>query len=89
MIIRIKILMILAYGVIGICLINVSASLPDAIASECAKCSEKQKIGSEKVIKHLIEKKPDQWTALEKKYDPQGTYKAKYAEEAAKRGIKI
>lgn len=52
--------------------------LPDAIASECGGCSDKQKEGSKKVFKFLIEKKPEQWKALEAKYDPSGSYKTKY-----------
>lgn len=55
--------------------------LPDAIATECQKCSEKQKQGSKKIFKFLIEKKPAQWTELEKKYDPTGSYKQKYNKE--------
>ncbi|CAD1480437.1 unnamed protein product [Heterotrigona itama] len=31
-------------------------SLPDALENECEKCSEKQKTGSEKVIRFLINK---------------------------------
>ncbi|XP_075215739.1 ejaculatory bulb-specific protein 3-like [Lycorma delicatula] len=64
-------------------------SLPDALATKCSKCSDKQKVGTEKVIKFLIEKKPEKYAQLEKKYDPQGKYKAAYKEEASKRGIKI
>ncbi|KAF3426264.1 hypothetical protein E2986_13338 [Frieseomelitta varia] len=33
-------------------------SLPDALESDCEKCSEKQKTGSEKVIRFLINKAP-------------------------------
>jgi len=50
-------------------------SLPDALASDCSKCSEKQRIGSDKVIKYLIANKPAMWTELEKKYDPNGDYR--------------
>uniref|UniRef100_A0A8D8U1L7 Ejaculatory bulb-specific protein 3 n=1 Tax=Cacopsylla melanoneura TaxID=428564 RepID=A0A8D8U1L7_9HEMI len=57
--------------------------LPDAIATECKSCSEKQKTGSAKIFKYLIEKKPEHWANLEKKYDPNGTYKAKYQKELA------
>ncbi|KAI5739535.1 hypothetical protein M8J77_020399 [Diaphorina citri] len=52
--------------------------LPDAIATECGGCSDKQKEGAKKIFKFLIEKKPEEWKALESKYDPSGSYKAKY-----------
>ncbi|KAF7284413.1 ejaculatory bulb-specific protein 3-like [Rhynchophorus ferrugineus] len=52
--------------------------LPDALASECSKCSEKQKANTEKVITHLMNKRSKEWERLSKKYDPQGVYKQKY-----------
>ncbi|KAI5746101.1 hypothetical protein M8J76_017306 [Diaphorina citri] len=55
--------------------------LPDAIATECKSCSEKQKEGSKRIFKYLIDNKPEQWAELEKKFDPNGTYKAKYQKE--------
>lgn len=64
-------------------------SLPDALQSECGKCSEKQKQNSDKVIRYIIDNKPDDWKVLQAKYDPQGVYYAKYKGEAANRGIKI
>ncbi|CAH1395241.1 unnamed protein product [Nezara viridula] len=63
--------------------------LPDALATDCKKCSQKQQHGSEKVLRHLIEKRPTDYSALEKLYDPTGSYKRKYKAEAEKRGIKI
>ncbi|KAF4527286.1 hypothetical protein B566_EDAN016074 [Ephemera danica] len=39
--------------------------LPDALETECSKCSEKQKTGSEKVLHHLIKNKPDTFKELE------------------------
>lgn len=53
-------------------------SLPDAIQSECSKCSEKQKAGSEKVTHFLIDNKPDEWQKLADKYDKDDEYKKKY-----------
>lgn len=55
-----------------------SESLPDAIESECSKCSEKQRIGAEKVTHFLIDNKPDQWERLAKVYDKDGEYRRKY-----------
>nr|XP_022911078.1 ejaculatory bulb-specific protein 3-like [Onthophagus taurus] len=63
--------------------------LPDALATHCDKCSEKQKEGSKVILKHLINKESDIFDQLEKKYDPKGEYRQRYKEEAAKEGIKI
>lgn len=52
--------------------------MPDAIETDCSKCSDKQKEGSDFIIKFLIDNKPDYWELLEKKYDPSGSYKEKY-----------
>lgn len=63
--------------------------LPEAIENKCANCSEKQKEGSEKIIKFLYEKKNDLWKKLEEKYDPKGIYKQRYMEEAKKLNIDV
>nr|ATU82519.1 venom POBP 2 [Lethocerus distinctifemur] len=63
--------------------------LPDALKTECSKCNEKQKKGTEKVIKFLLDKKPADYETLEKIYDPEGIYKKKYEAEAKKHGIKL
>ncbi|XP_026816986.1 ejaculatory bulb-specific protein 3-like [Rhopalosiphum maidis] len=63
--------------------------LPEAVENKCADCSEKQRLGSEKIIKFLFEKKNDMWKELEAKYDPKGTYKQRYAEEAKKLNIDV
>nr|AKW47219.1 chemosensory protein 17 [Chrysoperla nipponensis] len=55
--------------------------LPEALETECAKCSEKQREGSHKVISHLINKKPQLWKELEEKYDPTGKFRVKYEKE--------
>ncbi|XP_055548418.1 ejaculatory bulb-specific protein 3-like [Wyeomyia smithii] len=63
--------------------------LPDALENNCAKCSEKQKETTTKVIKNLTENRPEQWKALKAKYDPDNKYSSKYSEEADKDGIKL
>lgn len=63
--------------------------LPDALQTDCAKCSEKQKSGTEKVINYLIDNRNDQWQNLQKKYDPENIYVNKYRDEANKKGIKL
>lgn len=55
--------------------------MPDAIETDCSKCSEKQKEGSEVIMRYLIDNKPDFWKSLEEKYDPTGSYKKKYLEK--------
>ncbi|XP_046999750.1 ejaculatory bulb-specific protein 3-like [Schistocerca americana] len=55
-------------------------AIPDALSNECAKCNEKQKSGTKKVLKHLINHKKDTWEQLKAKYDPEGTYSKKYEE---------
>ncbi|KAI4483535.1 hypothetical protein M0804_007795 [Polistes exclamans] len=67
----------------------VSESLPDALANGCSKCSEKQKAGSEKVIRYLINQRPKLWEKLSKKYDPTGEFQKKFKNEAEKHGIKL
>nr|SAJ59003.1 putative chemosensory protein [Triatoma brasiliensis] len=63
--------------------------LPDALKTQCAKCSEKQKKGAEKVVRFMLENKRADFDALEKIYDPSGTYRKKYAAEAKRRGINV
>nr|CAJ01490.1 hypothetical protein [Biphyllus lunatus] len=55
--------------------------LPDALHTDCSKCSDTQKNGSKKIIRHLIDNKKDWWKELEAKYDPEGTYRKKYEAE--------
>lgn len=59
-------------------------NLPDAIETHCMKCTEKQKYGSEKVIRFIIDKRPDDWKYLETRYDPEGKYKKQYLDEKQK-----
>lgn len=61
--------------------------LPEAIENKCADCSEKQKAASEKIMKFLYEKKNDMWKQLEEKYDPKGTYRQRYEEDAKRLNI--
>ncbi|KAL5285762.1 hypothetical protein ACFFRR_007444, partial [Megaselia abdita] len=52
--------------------------LPDALLTNCEKCSEKQKYGSAKVIHYLIDERKDYWAELERIYDPDGSYRSAY-----------
>lgn len=63
--------------------------LPDALKTNCSKCSEKQKTGTEHVIKFLIDNKKPQWEELQAKYDPEHIYISMFKEEANKHGINV
>jgi len=63
--------------------------LPEALANKCADCTEKQREGSEKIIKFIVENKKDMWKELQAKYDPQGKYKDLYKEEAKNLNIEV
>ncbi|XP_014226079.1 ejaculatory bulb-specific protein 3-like [Trichogramma pretiosum] len=63
--------------------------LPDALATNCEKCSEKQKAGAEKVIAFLAKNKPETWTEILAKYDKDNVYRTKYAEQAKKLGVPV
>jgi hypothetical protein len=67
----------------------VTGLLPEAVENKCADCSDKQRLGSEKIIKFLFEKKNDMWKELEAKYDPKGIYRQRYAEDAKKLNIDV
>nr|AEP95756.1 chemosensory protein 2 [Apolygus lucorum] len=53
-------------------------NIPEALQTDCAKCSEKQKAGVEKVLRHLINEKPEDYKVLEEQFDPEGVYRKKY-----------
>nr|AIX97073.1 chemosensory protein 5 [Dastarcus helophoroides] len=52
--------------------------IPDALLTECAKCSEVQKTKAEKVIKHIKKEHPQDWEDLLKVYDPEKKYVKSY-----------
>lgn len=66
---------------------SLAVRLPDAVKSNCEKCSEKQREGSKVILKHLIDKEPEIWKELEQKYDPDRTYRNRYKDKAAEDGI--
>nr|AMP19499.1 chemosensory protein 4 [Tomicus yunnanensis] len=55
--------------------------LPDAIATECSKCSKAQKKIAGKVFQSLLLNHPDDWELLTTKYDPDGNFRKKYLQE--------
>ncbi|EDW73785.1 uncharacterized protein Dwil_GK19506 [Drosophila willistoni] len=58
--------------------------LPDALESECSKCTEVQRRNSNKVINFLRSNKPGEWKLLLDKYDSKGIYRSKYESQAKK-----
>ena len=55
-----------------------SELIPDALLTECAKCSEIQKKQAGKVMSYIQLYHPDMWEQVLNKYDPEGTYRKKY-----------
>lgn len=49
-------------------------NLPDALKTECSKCSPRQREGTDKVINYLREHRVSQWDELQAKYDPEHIY---------------
>lgn len=56
----------------------IPAYLPDALATECAKCSEVQKKQAGKVFSHLLQNHRQYFDELLAKYDPDGNFRKKY-----------
>nr|AJP61955.1 chemosensory protein [Phenacoccus solenopsis] len=63
--------------------------LPEALVTNCQKCSEKQKQGAEKVISYLAKNKPEIWSKILAKYDKNNEYRTKYAETARRLGVPL
>ncbi|XP_065083775.1 ejaculatory bulb-specific protein 3-like [Ochlerotatus camptorhynchus] len=63
--------------------------LPDALETGCSKCTEKQRDTGNKVISWLIENRPEEWTSLKNKYDPEIKLTERYRELAAKAEISL
>nr|QKK82663.1 chemosensory protein [Histia rhodope] len=55
--------------------------IADALETDCSKCTEKQKDGTKRVIKHLADHEAEYWKQLRAKYDPENRYSKKYEEE--------
>lgn len=52
----------------------ISDKLPEALATRCAKCTDKQKQIGKQLAKEVKAKRPDLWNDLVAYYDPQGKY---------------
>lgn len=55
--------------------------VPDAIQTECAKCSTQQRKQAGKVLAHLLQYKPEYWKMLVQKFDPNNVHLKKYLAE--------
>ncbi|XP_046825049.1 ejaculatory bulb-specific protein 3-like [Vespa crabro] len=69
--------------------IELKKSLPDALETECSKCSPKQKEFAEEAMKFLSHNKKDIWEKLLAKYDPEKKYRSKFEDRAKEADIKI
>ncbi|XP_050306069.1 ejaculatory bulb-specific protein 3-like [Anthonomus grandis grandis] len=63
--------------------------LPEALETDCKKCSEAQKTGIGKVVKYLIRNRRPWWDELEAKYDPNQVYWDKYKADWEAEGITL
>ncbi|XP_055595092.1 ejaculatory bulb-specific protein 3-like [Uranotaenia lowii] len=63
--------------------------LPEALETNCAKCSEKQHDDGIRTIKYMTEHWPMEWQQLKTKYDPENIYVERYLEKAEKAEIKL
>lgn len=52
--------------------------MPDALETNCSKCTDRQREMSTKVVAFLIDNRPNYWKPLQEKYDPDSTYTTAY-----------
>lgn len=52
--------------------------MPDAIETNCIKCTDTQKLNANKITHYLIDNHPIEWERLAKIYDKNGIYKRNY-----------
>nr|ACZ58023.1 chemosensory protein 5 [Adelphocoris lineolatus] len=62
--------------------------LPEALQTNCARCSERQASESHRVIRFLIQNRQEDFKLLEAKYDPSGLYFKRFEEET-KRNVSL
>ncbi|KAL1399988.1 hypothetical protein pipiens_002137 [Culex pipiens pipiens] len=63
--------------------------LPEALETNCAKCSDKQRDDGVRAIKYMAENRAEEWKVLKAKFDPENVYVEKYLADAEKEGIKL
>ncbi|XP_030758436.1 ejaculatory bulb-specific protein 3-like [Sitophilus oryzae] len=52
--------------------------IPDAISTNCVKCTDAQKRIVKKGSSFLIKNKPQQWQRIARKFDPSGQHQAEF-----------
>ncbi|XP_059479527.1 ejaculatory bulb-specific protein 3-like [Neocloeon triangulifer] len=55
--------------------------IPEALKSDCSRCTERQKVQAGKVLLYLLQHRPEWWKELVEKYDPDGRLRKKYEYE--------
>nr|ALS03833.1 chemosensory protein 8 [Ectropis obliqua]ANA75030.1 putative chemosensory protein 12 [Ectropis obliqua] len=60
---------------------ELKSHIKEALETDCAKCTEAQQKGAEKVFRHLINHEPEIWDKLKTKYDPTGKYYKRHEAE--------
>ncbi|XP_063238697.1 ejaculatory bulb-specific protein 3-like isoform X2 [Bacillus rossius redtenbacheri] len=60
--------------------IALRSRIPDALASDCAKCSERQREETRKVVAFVRKNHPEDWSALVRRFDPTGVYSEKHGD---------
>ncbi|XP_028141157.2 uncharacterized protein LOC114335173 [Diabrotica virgifera virgifera] len=53
--------------------------IPEAIRTNCAKCSDAQKRITKKASIYIMQHRPQDWDKIRKKFDPQGKYQDSFA----------
>nr|QUP79551.1 chemosensory protein 5 [Monochamus saltuarius] len=64
-------------------------NIPDALVTDCSKCSDWQREGTRKILRHLVINKREWFDEVAGKYDSEGAYRKKHREEFAKEGVEI
>ncbi|XP_075981633.1 uncharacterized protein LOC142980184 [Anticarsia gemmatalis] len=60
---------------------ELKAHIKEALENDCDKCTEAQKKGTDRVLKHMINNEEEFWKELTAKYDPENKYATKYEEK--------
>lgn len=68
---------------------ELKSTLPDALKTNCSKCTERQRSATDRTLRYVIANRKPEWEQLKRVYDPDNVYVAKYRESAAARGITI
>ncbi|KAK7873873.1 hypothetical protein R5R35_005735 [Gryllus longicercus] len=53
---------------------EVKAVLPEALPSNCARCTPGQTDAMRQVVRHLAKERPADWRQIQAKHDPAGAY---------------